>query len=34
VADQHHGEFATAQIRASADELAGEREEVKDLLGA
>ncbi len=33
VADQRHGEFATQQIRATAEELAGEREEVRDLLG-
>ena len=32
VADQEHGEFATQQIRATAEELAGERDEVSDLL--
>ncbi|MGD0945323.1 MAG: malate dehydrogenase [Acidimicrobiales bacterium] len=33
VADQRHGDFATRQIRATTDELAGERDEVSELLG-
>ena len=33
VADQEHGEFATNQIRATAEELVGERAEVLELLG-
>jgi len=33
VADQPHGDFASRQIRATADELEGERAEVSGLLG-
>jgi malate dehydrogenase len=33
VTDQRHGDFATRQIRATTDELAGERDEVSELLG-
>lgn len=33
VADQRHGEFATRQIRASIDELLGEKLEVAELIG-
>ncbi len=33
VTDQRHGDFATRQIRVTTDELAGERDEVSELLG-